>query len=588
MACCYVPSEEEVMDLSGDSTVGYCGSSMEYESDVSSDPSSVTSESTGDSDDSYGSSVEVSDTEEEIESDGDDGNLSSDTWTFVDDDCAADKLLNRYPFRPPGVAGRPRNCIPPESKPEEYVYMFLGVFLQELVDDTNIYGRRKFTPNAACPDNNHRAWVDVTLEEMKAFLGLAVNMSLTYKGDVKQYWSTNPTLTMPIFRHVFTRDRFLDIMHCLHYPALAGSDHKLKKVLYLVQHFSTQYQRFFLPAKEICVDESLIGYQGRTPATQYMPNKHHHRWGLKLWCLCDSRTGYTWNFSMYGADDNVGPNVVDKSGDVVVRLTSPLFGYGYHMYTDNFYTSIPFAMHLYSQRTYLTETTRSKRVGLPEPVKRKLAKKGDVVSYRRGPLLACAFEDRKHVVILSTHGTGRIVEHESKRHKILGTPDCVRQYNKYMGGVDLADMRIYFFQDERKSKRWNRKVFFLLFGRTLFNAYIVYKCNTCSPLIYRKFSESVVSGLIGDFRMPRTQRHKVPLKYAILNPPNPPPPDRLIYHVDHRLDYLPNNSKMQCKVCSARGVRRRVQFSCRRCLVATCPVSCFWVYHHFVDITVPE
>ena len=175
MACCYVSTEEEeVMDLSGDSTVGYCGSSMEYESDVSSDPSSFTSESTRDSNDSYGSSVEVSDTEVEIESDGDDGNFSSDTWTFVDGDCAADDLLNRYPFRPPGVAGRPRNCIPPESKPEEYVYMFLGVFLQELVDDTNIYGSRKFTPNAVCPDNNHRAWVDVTLEEMKAFLGLAV------------------------------------------------------------------------------------------------------------------------------------------------------------------------------------------------------------------------------------------------------------------------------------------------------------------------------------------------------------------------------------------------------------------------------
>ena len=102
---------------------------MVYESDVSSDPCSVTSESTGDSDDSYGSSVEVSNTEEEIESDGDDGNFSSDTWTFVDDDCTADELLNRYPFRPPGVAGRPRNCIPTESKPGEYVYMFLGVYL---------------------------------------------------------------------------------------------------------------------------------------------------------------------------------------------------------------------------------------------------------------------------------------------------------------------------------------------------------------------------------------------------------------------------------------------------------------------------
>ena len=71
-----------------------------------------------------------------------------------------------------------------------------------------------------------------------------------------------------------------------------------------------------------------------------------------------------------------------------------------------------------------------------------------------------------------------ILWNTNQRDKILATPDCVRQYNKYMGGVDLADMRIYFYQDERKSKRWNQKVFFLLFGRTLFNAYIVYKCNT--------------------------------------------------------------------------------------------------------------
>ena len=90
-----------------------------------------------------------------------------------------------------------------------------------------------------------------------------------------------------------------------------------------------------LREREICVDESIIGFQGRTPATQYMPNKHHHRWGLKLWCLCESSSGYTWNFYMYGgADDAVGETIVDKSGDVVIRLISPLLGYGYHMYTD--------------------------------------------------------------------------------------------------------------------------------------------------------------------------------------------------------------------------------------------------------------
>ena len=192
---------------------------------------------------------------------------------------------------------------------------------------------------------------------------------------------------------------------------------------------------------------------------------------------------------MYGgADDAVGETIVDKSGDVVIRLISPLLGYGYHMYTDNYLTSIPLAMYLYIHRTYLTGTTRSNRVGLPEPVIRKLAKKGDDVNYRRGPLLACAFEDKKHVIILSTHGTGRTGEYTSKRNRKRVTPECVHQYNKYMGGVDLSDMRIYCFQDERRTIRWNIKVFFLLFGRTLLNSFIVYQRNSSSsPMVYRKF-----------------------------------------------------------------------------------------------------
>ena len=189
---------------------------------------------------------------------------------------------------------------------------------------------------------------------------------------------------------------------------------------------------------------------------------------------------------MYGgADDAVGETIVDKSGDVVIRLISPLLGYGYHMYTDNYFTSIPLAMYLYIHRTYLTGTTRSNRVGLPEPVRGKLAKNGDVVNYRRGPLLACAFEDKKHVIILSTHGTGRTGEYTSKRNRKRVTPGCVHQYNKYMCGVDLSDMRIYCFQDERRTIRWNIKVFFLLVGRTLLNSFLVYQRNSSSsPMVY--------------------------------------------------------------------------------------------------------
>ena len=199
------------------------------------------SSSEGDSDDS--------DHIAEIVTEGDDGNYDNDSWKCTGEDCSADKLLDHYTFSPPAVGGHPRNCIPTDSRPEEYVCMFLGV-LEEIFVDTNIYGRRKFSLKSACPDNNHCARVDITLEEMKAFFGLAVNMSITRKGDVKEYWSLNPFQAFPFFRQVFTRNRFLDILYSLHHPALEGSVHKLKKVLYLVQHLSQQYQRFYLPERE--------------------------------------------------------------------------------------------------------------------------------------------------------------------------------------------------------------------------------------------------------------------------------------------------------------------------------------------------
>ena len=82
------------------------------------------------------------------------------------------------------------------------------------------------------------------------------------------------------------------------------------------------------------------------------------------------------HFSMYRcADDNVAESVVDKFSDVVIWLTSPHFD-----------TSVPSAIYLYSHRTYLSGTDQPNRCGLPEPVKQKLAKQSDAVSYRRGPL----------------------------------------------------------------------------------------------------------------------------------------------------------------------------------------------------------
>ena len=46
-------------------------------------------------------------------------------------------------------------------------------------------------------------------------------------------------------------------------------------------------------ARDLTVDESMVGHKGRDYTVQYMPAKKAHRWCAKLWVLAESDTGYT-------------------------------------------------------------------------------------------------------------------------------------------------------------------------------------------------------------------------------------------------------------------------------------------------------
>lgn len=66
-----------------------------------------------------------------------------------------------------------------------------------------------------------------------------------------------------------------------------------------------------------------VGHLAVNPTHQYMPNKPH-KWGTKLFNLCDT-SGFSYAFEIYsGAGDNVIPENTPDLGaasNVVVRLS---------------------------------------------------------------------------------------------------------------------------------------------------------------------------------------------------------------------------------------------------------------------------
>lgn len=104
----------------------------------------------------------------------------------------------------------------------------------------------------------------------------------------------------------------------------------------------------------------MIGTKARISFLQYLPAKPT-KWGVKVWVLSDSHTGYIYKFKIYTGKDDVRDPDKGLSYSVVMELMSDRVGMGHHLYTDNFYSSPQLFMDLAKNGVYASGTVRSNR-----------------------------------------------------------------------------------------------------------------------------------------------------------------------------------------------------------------------------------
>lgn len=119
--------------------------------------------------------------------------------------------------------------------------------------------------------------------------------------------------------------------------------------------------------------------------------------------LCED-SGYTYRFKIYTGEENAPQHqgALSVSERVVVDLTEPLLEKGYHLYIDNWCSSVTLFNYIYEHRTQARGTIRINCRGFPEPVKQAKLRRGEVSAYRSGELLALKFKDKQDVTMLST------------------------------------------------------------------------------------------------------------------------------------------------------------------------------------------
>ena len=107
------------------------------------------------------------------------------------------------------------------------------------------------------------------------------------------FYSTN-------FGKFMSKDRFLQIWRNLHLNNNLDDhkDNKLYQIRPLLNTLCGTFQSTFTSNGYFTVDESMVKWKGRLAWRQFMPNKPI-RFGMKVWSLCDSVTGYMFNFQIY-------------------------------------------------------------------------------------------------------------------------------------------------------------------------------------------------------------------------------------------------------------------------------------------------
>ena len=137
-------------------------------------------------------------------------------------------------------------------------------------------------------------WRNVTVEELKKFMGIVLYTGINKKPKLYDYWSKDLLYQSEVFSkpECLSRNRFCEILKYFRlcdYSELNPND-PIAKVRPFIELCDKICRNVYMPRKEIAIDERLLKFKGRLGIRQYIPAKRS-RYGIKTYVLCEAGTG---------------------------------------------------------------------------------------------------------------------------------------------------------------------------------------------------------------------------------------------------------------------------------------------------------
>jgi hypothetical protein len=522
-----------------------------------------------------------------------------------------------------GTSGPNHTLNVGSATPFEYFCLFIPIFYWDRwAKYTNEKADMEMKKE---PNHGSRRWNPICAAELKAWVASVIWWCLAVTQSLNLFWVDDYERSR--IKHWFSGQyRWMQIKRFFKISRPAdderNKDDKTHKFKELWDDFMNRCKMSFWPAQQVGIDEAIKRFKGRCSFKQYIKSKPV-RWGIKIFCVCCSLTGYLWNACVY-----VGKNEteVDRKEEVSVThllvrtLLSPLSGKNHIVHMDNWFTSIPLVNDLANMLIWSCGTVRVNRSGLCKEV--TMTKKEEA-QLKKNPgttrwavygnlcYLAWFAKRAVHVVTncylpISEPGNESssvkhwFTEKGEKTQKEIPRPPAVHQYNLYMGAVDMFDQYRSYVQLELRTRKFWHPIFWFILEATLINSWLLYKTSrekALLPLEYTLFTfrKSVALALANEWEImgcrnktatmsPTKNLHTPTQSRAHLRKVKFDEGTRFTSPDGHLSFYQPiplkegsrlTKRQMRCRQCT----KKRSSYWCKECLAPLCKGMCFHNYH---------
>ena len=467
-----------------------------------------------------------------------------------------------------------------------------------LCEQTNLYSVQK-SGKSIC----------TTTDEIEQLLGIQIRMALVKMPRYANYWQAE-TRYAPV-ADVMSKNRYKKLRQFLH-----GNDNTFKNdpvnkdnILYKVSPILDKLRENCQKIEQEehqSIDEQIVPTKTKySGMRQYNPRKPH-KWGFKNFVRA-GKSGMIYDFFFYTGGKCTGAEKCSAKSIVMKLCDNVPKGSNFKIFFDNWFSTLDLCLELKDLDILSAATIRENRLaGCKLKTEKELKKEGRgsfcFQTDQNSALTVIRWYDNKCVQLVSTYlgveaaETVKRWDQKSKTQIQVQCPNVVKEYNKSMGGVDLADMLIALYRCKVKTKRWPVLLIFHAIDIAKVNAWLLYR-RYCNQLGISRAKQISLLEFVSKLADALIKANKPPTRRSVGRPSKRPAsidfqetpkrrraPKTGLPDQDSRFDgvgHWPEHRerKNKCRSCKV-GFSRVYCEKCQLCLCLTSRKNCFRDFHH--------